>query len=118
LNILKVQLKGLRATNQKLLMIYLPKERAPMPITKARLDRMIDMIDSAWLKRRDSENTNPKQFLSHPVCAIRQSLSRPVLPFTAMARHNGYMVGLQRKIYLANNGERKCQKSTPTVITD
>jgi hypothetical protein len=33
-----------------------------MPITKARLDRMIDMIDSAWLKRRDSENcdiTNP-----------------------------------------------------------
>ena len=35
-----------------------------MPITKARLDRMIDMIDSAWLKRRDSEgrNTDPKQF--------------------------------------------------------
>jgi hypothetical protein len=34
-----------------------------MPITKARLDRMIDMIDSAWLKRRDSEgrNTDPKQ---------------------------------------------------------
>ena len=35
-----------------------------MPITKARLDRMIDMIDSAWLKRRDSEGrerdiTNP-----------------------------------------------------------
>jgi hypothetical protein len=45
-------------------MIYLRKERAPMPITKARLDRMIDMIDSAWLKRRDSEdrNTDPKQF--------------------------------------------------------
>jgi hypothetical protein len=64
LNILKVQLKGLRATNRKLFMIYLPKERAPMPITKARLDRMIDMIDSAWLKRRDSEgrNTDPKQF--------------------------------------------------------
>jgi hypothetical protein len=37
-------------------MTYLRKERAPMPITKARLDRMIDMIDSAWLKRRDSEN--------------------------------------------------------------
>ena len=35
-----------------------------MPITKARLDRMIDMIDSAWQKRRDSEgrNTDPKQF--------------------------------------------------------
>jgi hypothetical protein len=33
-----------------------------MPITKARLDRMIDMIDSAWLKRRDSGNTDPKQF--------------------------------------------------------
>ena len=33
-----------------------------MPITKARLDRMIDMIDSAWLKRRDSENSDPKQF--------------------------------------------------------
>ena len=33
-----------------------------MPITKARLDRMIDMIDSAWLKRRDSENTDPKPF--------------------------------------------------------
>jgi hypothetical protein len=64
LNILKVQLKGLRATNQKSVMIYLRKERAPMSITKARLDRMIDMIDSAWLKRRDSEgrNTDPKQF--------------------------------------------------------
>jgi hypothetical protein len=47
-------------------MIYLPKERAPMPITKARLNRMIDMIDSAWLKRRDSENTNPKQFFESP----------------------------------------------------
>jgi hypothetical protein len=33
-----------------------------MPITKARLDRMIDMIDSAWLKRRDSENTDPVEF--------------------------------------------------------
>ena len=37
-----------------------------MPITKARLDRMIDMIDSAWLKRRDSENTDPKQFFNSP----------------------------------------------------
>jgi hypothetical protein len=43
-------------------MIYLRKERAPMPITKARLEQMIDMIDSAWLKRRDTENTDPKQF--------------------------------------------------------
>jgi hypothetical protein len=43
-------------------MTYSRKERAPMPITKARLDRMIDMIDSAWLKRRDSENTDFKQF--------------------------------------------------------
>jgi hypothetical protein len=47
-------------------MIYLRKERAPMPITKAKLDRMIDMIDSAWLKRRDSENTDPKQFFESP----------------------------------------------------
>jgi hypothetical protein len=68
-----VQLKGLRATNRKLFMTYLRKERAPMPITKARLDRMIEMIDSAWLKRRDSENSDkpprnpidaPKQFHS------------------------------------------------------
>jgi hypothetical protein len=33
-----------------------------MPITKTRLNRMIDMIESAWQKRRDSENTDPKQF--------------------------------------------------------
>jgi hypothetical protein len=33
-----------------------------MSITKARLDRMIDMIDSAWLKQKDSENADPKQF--------------------------------------------------------
>jgi hypothetical protein len=64
LNILKVQLKGLLATNRKLFQIYLLDESARMTMTKARLDRMIEMIDSAWQKRRDSEarNTDPKQF--------------------------------------------------------
>jgi hypothetical protein len=81
LNILKVQLKGLRATNQKLFMIYLPKELAPMPITKARLDRMIDMIDSAWVKRRDSENTNPKQFFESPSVRNPPIAESPSAPF-------------------------------------
>ena len=51
-----------------------------MPITKARLDRMIDMIDSAWLKRRDSEKkTDPKQFNE---CAPQQPFndSPPEMP--------------------------------------
>ena len=76
LHTLKVPLKNLRATNRKLFMTYLRKERAPMPITKARLDRMIDMIDSAWLKRRDSEgrNTDPKQF-QEPSRAPQQPFS-------------------------------------------
>jgi hypothetical protein len=81
LNILKAQLKGLRATNQKLFQIYLRKVRAPMPITKARLDRMIDMIDSAWLKRRDSENTNPKQFFESPSAHNPQIADPPSAPF-------------------------------------
>lgn len=34
-----------------------------MPIAKARLDRMINMIDSAWQKRKENEDTDPKQFL-------------------------------------------------------
>jgi hypothetical protein len=36
-----------------------------MPIAKARLDRMISMIDSAWAKKRADEDrdTDPKQFL-------------------------------------------------------
>jgi hypothetical protein len=80
-----VQLKGLLATNQKLLRIYLRnKEHTPMPITKARLDRMIDMIDSAWQKRGDSEgrNTDPKQFQESPNSALQQSFndSRPEMP--------------------------------------
>jgi hypothetical protein len=37
-----------------------------MPITKARLDRMIDMIDRAWIKRRESDDTDPKQFYESP----------------------------------------------------
>jgi hypothetical protein len=55
-----------------------------MPITKARLDRMIDMIDSAWLKRRDSEvrNTDPKQFQGSPSSAPQQPFndSPPDMP--------------------------------------
>jgi hypothetical protein len=34
-----------------------------MPIAKARLDRMISMIDSEWQKRKENEDTDPKQFL-------------------------------------------------------
>jgi hypothetical protein len=73
-----VQLKGLLATNQKLFMTYLRKERAPMPITKARLDRMIDMIDGAWIKRRDSKDEPPR----NPLDAPRQFLadSPPDMP--------------------------------------
>jgi hypothetical protein len=37
-----------------------------MPITKARLDRMIDMIDSAWIKRRDSKDEPPRNPLDAP----------------------------------------------------
>jgi hypothetical protein len=36
-----------------------------MPIAKARLDRMISMIDSAWAKQKDKD-TDPKQFLETP----------------------------------------------------
>jgi hypothetical protein len=62
-------------------MIYLPKERAQMPITKSRLDRMIDMIDGAWLKRRDSENTNPKQFFEPPSVRNPPIAEPPSAPF-------------------------------------
>jgi hypothetical protein len=86
LNILKVQLKGLWATNQKLFMIYLRKERAPMPITKARLDRLIDMLDSAWLKRRDSQNTNPKQFFESPSARNPTIAEPPNMPQEDSAR--------------------------------
>ena len=51
-----------------------------MPITKARLDRMIDMIDSAWLKRRDSENANPKQFFESPSVRNPPIAEPPTMP--------------------------------------
>jgi hypothetical protein len=51
-----------------------------MPITKARLDRMIDMIDSAWLKRRDSENTDPKQFFESPSARNPPIAEPPTMP--------------------------------------
>jgi len=58
-----------------------------MPITKARLDRMIDMIDSAWLKRRDSQNedTNPKQFFESP-SARNLQIAEPPNPLVDSAR--------------------------------
>jgi hypothetical protein len=56
-----------------------------MPISKARLDRMIDMIDSAWLKRRDSENTDPKQFFESP--SVRNPpIAEPPNPLVDSAR--------------------------------
>ena len=85
-----------------------------MSITKARLDRMIDMIDSAWLKRRDSENTNSKQFFGSPSVRNPPIAEPPrIAPFTAMARQQRIHGDLQRKIYLANtHGERKMTNST------
>jgi hypothetical protein len=43
-----------------------------MPIAKARLDRMISMIDDAMQKRRDNEDTDPKQFLE--TASMRRNL--------------------------------------------
>jgi hypothetical protein len=51
-----------------------------MPITKARLDRMIDMIDSAWLKRRDNEDTDPKQFFESPSARNPPITELPSMP--------------------------------------
>lgn len=81
-----------------------------MPIAKARLDRMISMIDDAWLKRRDSmdRDTDPKQFLE--TASMRRNL--PIAEPAQMTQEDE----APRRRNLFKYGEKLCPMPQPNEI--